>query len=215
MIDISLSVGKQTPIWPGSIGSTFKALQSIGEGSESNVTGWNTDLHVGTHVDAPKHFLREGATLDSFPLETFYGPTYVVEISEADALDANTLAQANIPQSAVKVLFKTKNSLFWKAGEKTFQQSYVGLAPDGARWVVERGIQLVGIDYLSIARFQDIRETHEILLSKKIAILEGLDLHAVSAGWYTLCCFPIKLENTEAAPVRAVLLPDHFRSKYR
>jgi len=203
--DISRPLQEGIAAWPGSPGFRVFAHQSIADGAESNASGIEMDVHVGTHVDAPAHFIRGGATLDGVGLKPFVGPVYVAEIEEPAGIDAAALDSAEIPDSTERLLLRTKNSDDETYLHGPFREDFAALTADGARWVVERGLVLVGIDYLSIQRFDDPPDTHQILLGAGVCILEGLDLRAVGRGHYGLVCLPLPLVGVEAAPARALL----------
>jgi arylformamidase len=203
--DISLAIEDGLPTWPTSVGFHVRDAMRIADGDPANVSVVEMDVHTGTHVEAPRHFLDQGATLDGFELERFVGPAIVVEVS-GSAVTAEALAAAAVPVGTERLLVKTANSARWAAGWGPFDPVYVSLTPDAARWVVDRGIRLVGIDHLSIQRYDDDGETHRILMRAGIAILEGLSLGGVEPGEYTLVAAPLRLAGIEAAPARALLL---------
>ena len=162
--------------------------------------------HSGTHVDAPLHFLEKGASVDRIPLKNLTGRAYLVHLPQVDTITAEVLAAANIPTRTRRVLFKTRNSQHWSKKSNEFQTDYVGLSEDGARFLIKKGVKLVGIDYLSIAPYDDVDPTHKTLLKAGVVVLEGLDLSKVSQGRYMLYCLPLKLGGAEGAPARAILI---------
>jgi len=162
----------------------------------------NLTTHTGTHVDAPLHFIEGGAPLEHLPLETLVGPALVVEVGEVREIGARELAA--VPPDTRRLLLKTRNSRLWEA--PALQPDYTYISPAGARWLVERGVSLVGIDYLSVAPPGNPQEVHRTLLGAGIIILEGLDLRAVPPGEYTLVCLPLKVEGADGCPARAILL---------
>lgn len=204
IVDISVGIEPGLPIWPTSPGFTVTPLMSMAAGDVANVSRWDTDVHVGTHVDAPLHFCADGASVDQMPLETFVGPAWVAEVPAPTVIEAEDLARLELPDGITRLLLKTANSARWQ--QDAFDMDYVGLAPGAAEWVVERDLQLVGIDYLSIQKYEDPPDTHQILLRAGVAILEGVNLAHVKPGLYTLFCLPVKLVGTEGAPARAVLV---------
>jgi arylformamidase len=163
--------------------------------------------HTGTHVDPPKHFIEGGAAVHDLPLDAMIGPCVVRRFDERFQITAQHLEAASIPQGTTRLLLSTPGAALWDSPR--FHTSYTGLSLDGAEWCVRRGIRLVGIDYLSIERVDSPTpwQTHITLLSASIVILEGLDLRNVSEGDYTLVCLPLKLQDGDGAPARAVLLP--------
>jgi arylformamidase len=155
----------------------------------------------------PLHFFDGAADTDSLDLSVLIGLATVIEVpEEKNCIDAAFLASIGL-RDVTRVLFKTFNSRLWNNPYHSFVNDYVALAPDGAHWLVEHGCRLVGIDYISIAPFEDSVTPHEILLSNNVVILETLDLREAQPGEYQLICLPLKLISREAAPCRAILLP--------
>jgi arylformamidase len=204
--DISIPITPDMPVWPGDPAVSLERVSKIEDGQNANVTHTSLSAHTGTHVDAPYHFLQAGDTLEKVPLKVLMGRVYVLHLPDIDLITADILRQAGIPPRTRRLLFKTRNSETWARGEKEFQTDFVALAPDAAQYLVDRGIKLVGIDYLSIAPFRESRPTHEILLRAGIVILEGVDLSEVSEGRYTLYCLPLNLQGVDGAPARAILV---------
>ncbi len=204
--DITLGITPNMPVWPGDPSVDLGRISRIEDGAPSNVTQMVATTHSGTHVDAPLHFLPDGAPVDTLDLNILIGRTYVVDMPHAQVIDAQALDNAGIPPRTKRVLFKTRNSAYWEREEQNFQTDYVAVDTSGAEWLVEKGVQLVGIDYLSISTFNDLIEPHRILLSKGIIILEGLDLSQVEQGRYKLHCLPLKVVGADGAPARAVLV---------
>lgn len=205
--DISLTLSSDLPVWPGDPGLKLERVEKIEEGSNANVSRVEMGVHTGTHVDAPYHFLGEDTdTVERLSLRVLTGRAYVIKLTEVDLITANVLENADIPPRTRRVLFKTRNSEYWARGEKEFQTDFVGISPDGADYLVKKGVKLVGVDYLSVAPYKQSRPTHEILLKGGIVIIEGLDLSAVTQGRYTLFCLPLKLAGSDGAPARAILV---------
>lgn len=205
IIDVSVALRDDMPVWPGSPGMSLSALARMAEGSPANVSKLEMDVHTGTHIDAPRHFVADGATTDEIGLEVLMGPARVASLATADEITRRGLEHLSLPEGTRRLLLRTRNSRLWKAGERNFREDYVALTADAAAWVVERGIQVLGIDYLSIQRFSDGPETHRILLENGVVLLEGLDLSAVDPGLYELLCLPLRLVGAEGAPARVVL----------
>ena len=203
IIDISVPLSANIPIWPGSHGFSQIQRNSISNGCQSNMTVIDMDIHVGTHIDAPFHFLMEGKTIDKIPLNELCGDAFVLDARDEKIISEMVLIGGNIPQNTKRLLIKTNNGYWWK--QKSFNQSYVGLSANGAQWLVDYGIKLIGIDYLSVANFDEIQIVHEILLKKDIIIVEGLDLTEPNRGSYEFSCLPLKMVNADGAPARATL----------
>ena len=208
IIDISLSVSPDLPIWPGDPPVELERVAKIEEGSEANITFMRMGAHTGTHVDAPYHFLGDDSkTLEQLSLELLTGPALVVRIpDETGLITADTLEALEIPTNASRLLFKTRNSSLWEMAEKHFDETYVAIDSGAAKLLVERGVRVVGVDYLSVAPYTDTTPTHRILLEAGVVIIEGLNLSVVEAGEFDLYCLPVKLAGADGAPARAILI---------
>jgi arylformamidase len=181
----------------------------IGDGSASNDSRLACSVHVGTHVDAPGHFIENGSTVEQLPLDILMGRTWVAEALTADVITPDLLEDLDMPAGTTRLLFKTRNSSRWENPEQPFKTDFVALNADAATWIVEHGIRLVGIDYLSIQMFEDPEApTHRILLEAGVIIVEGLNLRNVRPGSYRLICLPLKLAGSDGAPARAVLIEE-------
>jgi arylformamidase len=158
--------------------------------------------HVGTHVDAPAHFIKDGVSIEDVPLGSLCGVCVVLDMQQVET--AITQRDLEGQELASRVLFKTRNSQ--RASVDPFDPAFVYLDASAALYLKEREVQCVGIDYLGIERNQPDHPTHKILLESNIAIIEGLRLEHVQPGAYTLLCLPLALVGSEAAPARAVLV---------
>jgi arylformamidase len=203
IIDISTPLRAGMVAWPGSPNVRTERFLSLAAGDAANATALTTDVHCGTHVDAPLHMLAGARGADALALEAMLGEAWVVELGDVRAIGAAQLAGA-VPAGARRVLLKTINSRGGVAAG-AFDDDFAALSADGARWMVDHGVELVGIDYLSIQRFADDTTTHVVLLGAGVAILEGLRLAHVEPGRYELLCLPLAVGDLEAAPARAVL----------
>ena len=205
--DISLMLSPDLPIWPGDEPLKLELVDSMEAGAQDNVSRLSMSVHIGTHVDAPHHFLNDGRTVEQLSLDVLTGPCYVTQLPDGvEAVTAEALEGMSLPANTPRLLFGTGNSRFWSRGETEFQKDFISVTEDGAQWLVERGIRLVGVDYLSVAPYSDPLPTHKILLQAGVIILEGLDLSAVPRGFYELYCLPLKLLGAEGAPARAILI---------
>lgn len=206
--DISVPLSSATPVYPGDPGIEVKQWKDLANGDAANVSLMHFGLHSGTHVDAPAHFIEGGVKVDALPLESLIGEAEVVEVGEHIKVIDESVISDNCIRGSQRILFKTRNSAFWNSPEQGFRVDYTYLDSSAARRLVESGIKLVGIDYLSVEGFNTAKyETHHILLSNDIVILEGLDLRSVSAGLYELICLPLKIADGrgDGAPARTVL----------
>jgi len=162
----------------------------------------HTSAHAGTHVDAPFHFVPDGRTIESMPLELFVGPARVCAVDTSDRITARDISGLNLAGEK-RVLFKTSNSSLLH--QSNYDPSFVAFAVDGAKALVELGVQLVGLDYLSVARADEQVPVHRAFLDHGIVLLEGVDLSDVLPGRYELICPPVKLAGSDGAPCRAIL----------
>ena len=205
--DISLTISPTLPTWPGDPGLELVQFESMDQGAHVNVTRISTSVHLGTHVDAPHHFLNDGRTVESLPLDVLTGPCYVIQLPDGvDAITAEVLDRTEITPDMKRILFGTSNSHLWARGETSFQEDFVAITEDGAEWLVERGVQLVGVDYLSVSPFGDSEPTPKVLLKAGVVIVEGLNLSNVMRGFYDLYCLPLKIAGSDGAPARAILI---------
>jgi arylformamidase len=205
LYDITVPIENGMPVWPGDPPVRLERVSAIADGANANVSTLACGVHVGTHVDAPLHFLEGQGAVEAIPLEALIGRAYVADLRRAEVIDAAALEAARIPPRVQRILFRTRNSEFWKRHERTFQTDFVAIDRSGAEWLVGRRVRLVGVDYLSVAPYGNSRPTHEVLLGAGVVVLEGVNLHGVPPGAYTLYCLPIKLAGSDGAPARAVL----------
>jgi arylformamidase len=206
LIDITVGIRNDMLVWPGDEAVKIGWENRIADGDPSNVSSIHIGAHVGTHIDMPLHFIDGAASLDDLDLSLMIGPVSVVEVPEEKrSIDADYLENLGL-ENVTRLLFKTANSKMWDNPSLSFVTDYVALEGDAAQWLVDHGCRLVGIDYLSIASYDDSITPHEILLSNNVIIIETLDLREVQPGDYELICLPLKLISREAAPCRAILL---------
>ncbi|MGH9023398.1 MAG: cyclase family protein, partial [Acidimicrobiia bacterium] len=183
-------------------------VSEIARGDAANVSELRLGSHTGTHVDPPRHFLDDGAGVDELSLEALIGPALVVDLTYAGGpLGPDDLDALDVPPGTERLLLKTSNSALWAEPRPTFPDRYVALSPEGAAWVVGRGLRLLGTDFLSIERKgAPGHPTHVALLCAGVVVVEGLDLSKVSPGPYTFVCLPLRVAGGDGAPARAVLL---------
>jgi len=203
--DISVPVVDQGLVYPGNPEIHITPHSEVSKGAGSNLSLLSFGSHTGTHVDAPKHFFDAGSTVDRLPLNALIGPAQVIAFPDdvmsvtADHLKRYTL------DGMERVLIRTRNSTF--ITEREFHEDFTYLAPDGAEYLSNIGVKLVGIDYLSVEQFHSgHHRTHRTLLERGIVIVEGLDFSDIEPGEYAFCCLPLRLEGLDGAPARAVLM---------
>lgn len=208
LIDISVPLSDELPIWPGSSGFQLERTHRMEDGAVANVSRLACDVHVGTHIDAPRHFVPDGKTVEQLPPNVLMGRARVAYLPNVDKITEATLSQLDESGIPERLLLRTDNSHLWSTKANEFQEDFTALTADAAQWIVDQGIRLVGIDYLSIQRYHDGPLTHQVLLENEVTILEGLNLSDVKPGDYQLICLPIPLKGAEAAPARAILTAD-------
>jgi arylformamidase len=205
-IDISRPVHPGMAVWPGDPATKFERVQDMAKGDACTVTRLCMCVHAATHLDAPSHFLPDGKDMTAMPLETGIGRARVIGIEDTKAVTAAELAGHGIRRGE-RLLFRTANSKRL-AGPGPFAEDFVSIAEDAARYLAEKRVRLIGVDYLSVGGFHDDgAATHRILLEAGIWLLEGLDLSGLSPGPVELVCLPLRLVGTEGAPARAVARP--------
>ncbi|MBP6822693.1 MAG: cyclase family protein [Acidobacteria bacterium] len=206
--DITVPISAELPVYPGDPNIQLERIMSLENGDIANVTRLCCSTHIGTHVDPPSHFIAGAMSLDELPLETLIGTARVIDVGDVPAIDRAVLDKVlddSDLNGATRVLFKTRNSSFWPES-KTFREDFVYIEPDAARRLVELGVQLVGIDYLSVEKFNfDEPATHLVLLGANVIIVEGLALRDVPPGDYELLCLPLKIKDGDGSPARVVL----------
>ena len=204
-LDISVPITANLPVWPGDPAVELSYACHLGNGDPATVSRINMGAHTGTHVDAPCHFLPNTGGVETLSLQTLLGPCLVVETDEAPLITTATVEK--IPHGTTRVLFKTQNSnTQWF--NKPFNPNYVALCPIAAQALVAKGVQLVGIDTLSIDAYTaDNVPTHRVLLAARVVILEGLYLGDIEGGQYSLAALPLLLSGRDGAPARCALSP--------
>jgi arylformamidase len=206
MFDITLPVREGMVTYPGDPELRIRPHSRIAEGEDANVTALELGSHTGTHLDAARHFIEGGQPVDELPLERLIGPALVVELpASVRAIGRGELEAAGLAGEA-RVLLKTRGSALLDRGE--FDEDFAYLTGEGAAYLVEQGVELVGIDYLSIEA-PDAEEpvAHRTLLEREVIVVEALDLRRVRPGRYELICLPLRLVGIDGSPVRAVLRP--------
>lgn len=206
--DVSAPIRDGGLIYPGNPAIRISLQQSMASGASSNVSDVAFGSHTGTHVDAQRHMIPDGLTVDQIPLETLMGPATLLEFgADVMAVTADDLRKHDL-SGITRVLLRTRNSSYLTQ-DPAFHGDFTYLAPDGAEYLVSLGVELVGIDYLSIEQFHSgHHRTHLALLGANVVIVEGLNFIDVPAGTYNFYCLPINLAGCDGAPARAVLVSE-------
>ncbi len=206
--DLSVPLSADLPTYPGDPGIRIQDWSKLANGDGANVSALSFGAHTGTHVDAPAHFLEGAKKVDALALEVLIGEAEVVEVPEEKRVIDEEFVTASCTQGTSRILFKTRNSAFWTTDFTEFRTDFTYLDLAAAQRLVNQGVRLVGIDYLSIEKFRSKdHEVHRALLSHEVIIVEGLNLAGVPAGKYELICLPLRLRSNlgDGAPARAVL----------
>ena len=203
IIDVSVPLDSNLPTYPGNTPFALEPVARIKNGDSSNLSGLRMSAHAGTHVDAPRHFFDDAAGVEALPLELLIGRARVIEVLSRKGVGAAELAAIDLSED-VRVLIKTYNSRLWGSAE--FHADYVGVTESGARLLVDRGVKVVGVDYLSVEAFKTPgAPAHHVLLGGGAIVIEGLNLRDVEPGVYELVCLPLRVVGCDGAPARAIL----------
>ena len=203
LIDVSVPLDAQLATYPNNTPFSLEAIKRIARGDSSNVSTLHMSAHTGTHVDAPRHFFDEGTGTEALPLDLLVGRARVIEVASRAGIAAQDLQSLDLSED-IRLLIKTHNSKLWESSE--FHPDYVGVTESGARHLVQCGIKVVGVDYLSVEQFRTPgAPAHHALLGAGTIVIEGLDLRGVEPGIYDMFCLPLRIVGSDGAPARVVL----------
>jgi arylformamidase len=203
-IDISMPLQNGMVHWPNDRAFERTETLKITNGDPCNLSEFSSSAHIGTHMDAPRHYLADGAGIESFPLCAGVGRARVIAIHDPELIRVNELKPYQLAKGE-RILFKTRNSQECWATPK-FHEKFVYVPPETAAYLADCRVQTVGVDYLSVGGYDtDGPETHRTLLRAGVWIIEGLNLKDVEPGDYELMCLPLKIEGSDGAPARAVI----------
>jgi len=202
--DISVPLRDSMVQWPGDPVCRIERVRKMEQGDMCNLTHLSMSVHTGTHMDAPRHFLPDGITMEQMPMEPVIGRCRVIEFDVEDQITADDLKNLRL-LAGQRLLFKTRNSArSWTM--KEFDKDFISIRSDAAQVLADLKIMTVGVDYMSIGGYgKDVVETHQIMLGAGIWVIEGLNLSQIKPGYYDLICLPVKIEGADGAPCRAVL----------
>jgi arylformamidase len=209
ILDITHAMGASSVMWPGQEPPKQVFAQHTDRGDSNTLSLWSMSAHTGTHMDARMHFIPGGWSMESLDLARCVGPCRVVDLTGVgDHVEREHLEGEDVAGTA-RLLLKTRNSTQRLLEADEFDEGYVAISRDAAEYLVEIGVETVGVDYLSVEPFPDKEfNTHHTLLGADVLILEGLNLAEVEPGEYLLVCLPLKLEGSDGSPARAILISD-------
>ncbi len=209
IIDVTLPIRPGMFTYPGDPIVAIEQTSDMSKGDLSNLSVISLSTHTGTHVDPPIHFVEDGATIDALALDTLVGPAHVIDMRGVGSIGASELDALDLPDGVDRLLFLTDWSARWAEQSPTFPDTVTAVSTEGAGWLVDHGIRVVGTDFISIETAADPTfPVHRALLGAGVAIIEGLDLRDVPAGRYTLWCLPLKIQEGDGGPARVVLVED-------
>lgn len=203
LIDISVPIDSRLATYPGNTPFSLDAVKRIANGDSSNVSTIRMSAHAGTHVDAPRHFFDDGVGVEGLPLEMLCGRARVIELTTRRAVTAEDFSGVDLRED-VRILLKTHNSRLW--GSPEFHTEFIGVSEGAARFLVDRGVKVLGVDYLSVEQYKAPgAPAHHVLLGAGIIVIEGLNLRDVEPGSYEMFCLPLPVVGADGAPARVVL----------
>ena len=204
LVDVSVLLAPGLATYPGNPEYEITPVKRIADGDSSNNSRLVMGTHTGTHVDAPKHFFDDKPGVDALPLELLVGRARVIDLPHRGGITEQHLAGAGLRED-IRVLLRTPNSALWNSHEG-FHTDYTYVTEEAARFLVEQGVKVVGVDYLSVEQFKKSgAPAHHALLGAGVIIIEGLNLSEVEAGQYEMYCLPLRLAGADGAPARVVL----------
>ncbi len=200
---MTLTISDEIITWPSDPKVSIRKTRLISQGNSCNVSELKFGSHCGTHIDAPYHFEENGVKIDRIPLEHLIGSATVFDIKNKEKIDLEDIKTLQL-KSRERVIFKTINSTYWRLAE--FKKDFVYVTKEAAQYLVDCGVKVVGIDYLSIEKFGNKpADTHHTFLRNGVTLIEGLDLSNVKAGDYELIALPLKIKDGDGSPARVVL----------
>ncbi len=204
-VDVTRPLTADLIHWPGDRPFELRQISRITGPDTCNLSEMHTSLHMGTHVDAPLHFIPDGMDVADLPLWRLCGPATVVVVEAQRDILLEDLADADV-RPGDRVLLRTANEALWQ--ERVFNEGFFALSGEAAGWLVQAHVPLVGIDYLSVDGYRTVHKAaHYALLGAGIPIIEGLDLSAVGPGRYEVVALPLRIPGGDGSPARVVLRP--------
>jgi arylformamidase len=204
LVDVSVLLAPDLATYPGNPPFELAPVKRVADGASSNVSRLTLGTHTGTHVDAPRHFFDDKPGAEALALELLIGRARVIDLPHRGGITEAHLAAAGLRED-LRVLLRTPNSALWNSFDG-FHDDYTYLTEGGARFLVDQGVKVVGIDYLSVEQFKKAgAPAHRALLGSGVVIIEGLNLSDAEAGAYEMYCLPLRIKDADGAPARVVL----------
>jgi len=205
LIDVSVLLTPGIATYPGNPTFDIAPVHRLAAGDSANNSRLTMGTHTGTHVDAPKHFIDDRPGVDAMSLDLLIGRARVIDMPVKGGITAKHLEEAGLRED-LRVLFRTPNSKLWNNAKEPFHEDYTHLTGDGAKFLVDQGVKVVGVDYLSVEKFHSpSHPAHHTLLGANVIIIEGLNLSDAEPGVYEMYCLPLKVAGADGAPARVVL----------
>jgi arylformamidase len=205
LIDVSVLLTPGIATYPGNPPFEIAPVHRLAAGDSANNSRLTMGTHTGTHVDAPKHFIDDRPGVDAMSLDLLIGRARVIDMPVRGGITAKDLEAAGLRED-LRVLLRTPNSKLWNKPKEPFHEEYAYLTGEGAKFLVDQGVKVVGVDYLSVEKFHTPgHPAHHALLGANVIIIEGLNLSDAEPGVYEMYCLPLKVEGADGAPARVVL----------
>jgi arylformamidase len=204
LVDVSVPLQPGLATYPGNPEFELQPIKRVAAGGSSNVSRLIMGTHTGTHVDAPRHFFDDAAGVEALALDLLIGRARVIDLPLRGGITESHLAEAGLRED-LRILLRTPNSALWNSADG-FYQDYTYLTEQGAKYLVEQGVKVVGVDYLSVEQFKKPgAPAHRALLGDNVVIIEGLNLSDAEPGPYEMYCLPLRVTGADGAPARVVL----------
>ncbi|WP_419420783.1 cyclase family protein [Legionella sp. D16C41] len=203
--DLSVTISEQLVTFPGDPTYHLENVSSLEQGAFFHLNKIYLGNHTGTHIDFPAHVIREGKTSNDFLIDRLIGKGLIIQVPDNEISITKTFVKNQPILTNDFVFFKTANSKLSK--NSTFTKNYVYIEPDAAEELLKKGIKIVGIDYISVDKyeFEDL-PVHKALLANDILIVENLELNHVPNGRYTIYIMPLKINNLDGLPARVIAI---------
>ena len=204
LLDVSVLLAPGLATYPGNPALEITPVHRIADGDSANNSRLVMGTHTGTHVDAPKHFFDDKPGVDSLSLDLLVGRARVIDLPHRGGITEAHLKDAGLRED-LRILLRTPNSALWNSTDG-FHTDYTYITEDGAKFLVDQGVKVVGVDYLSVEQFHKPgAPAHHALLGAGVIIIEGLNLSDADAGQYEMYCLPLRIAGADGAPARVVL----------